>query len=283
MFKRYICYAVMLMCFGVVCLPGSLGAEENGSTDKDRWIFSVQPYAWLPTMEADLKFSTPSGAGGSPEVEIEPDDYLENLEGGVLITTEARKGRWSLTADFIFMKISSSVNKVKRIDFGGSQITTDLDVGSDVDMKSFITTFAGGYQIVDEDWVKMDVVAGLRYLWMEADLDWRLSETINGPGGGHTFPESGSLKEDGDIWNGVAGLRGHFLLGQSSWFIPFHFDIGAGDSDLTWQAFSGLGYSFSDRIQALLGFRHIEFEEDGAQGIQELKLSGPALGVHINF
>lgn len=28
------------------------------------------------------------------------------------------------------------------------------------------------------------------------------------------------------------------------WFVPYHFDIGVGESTLTWQAAVGLGYAF---------------------------------------
>lgn len=254
-------------------------SEHAQAYESDKWQFSVQPYVWFPTMEAEMKFSA---SGGSPSVEVEPDDYFENLNAALILTAEARKGKWSLVADLIFMKLETSAGKIKNIDFGRSVVSTDLNLGSDVEMKSFISTFGGGYQILENSWLKMDMIAGLRYLWMESKLDWRLSGVVNGPNG-RTFDRNGNAKEDGDIWNGVAGVRGHILLGQSNWYIPFYADMGAGDSDLTWQLFSGFGYSFSDRIQALLGYRHIEFEKDGNLGIQDLRLSGPALGMRISF
>ena len=92
-----------------------------------------------------------------------------------------------------------------------------------------------------------------------------------------------ATKEDDDLWNGIAGIRGSIFLGKTNWFIPFEMDIGAGDVDLTWQIFAALGYSFSDRIKAMIGFRHIEFEDDGNRMIEDLSMSGPAIGFSFNF
>ncbi len=29
---------------------------------------------------------------------------------------------------------------------------------------------------------------------------------------------------------------------NQNWYLPFHFDVGTGDTNLTWQAFAGVGY-----------------------------------------
>lgn len=270
---------MLIFFIALLWLPLLLMPQHVRAGDSDSWQFSIQPYGWFPTMEAKLNLPA---SGGSPTVEIKPDDYLENLNAGLILTAEARKGKWSLVADLIFMKLETSAATVKNVNFGGDIVSTELGLESDVEMKSFISTFGGGYQLLDNHWLKMDMVAGLRYLWMESKMDWQMSGTVNGPHG-QTFDREGRAKEDGDIWNGIAGLRGQLLLGQSHWYIPFYMDIGAGDSDLTWQLFSGVGYSFSDRIHALFGYRHLEFEKDGNKVIQDLKLSGPALGMHIRF
>lgn len=264
-------------------LPCILRAEETLAGGPDKLTFSVQPYVWLPVLEADLNFSTPSGSSGAPSVKVEPDDYLEDLSAAVILTTEARKGKWSFTADFIYMELESSENNVKSVDFQRLQTSIPIDTGSDVDMKNFISTFGGGYQVIDNHRLKMDVVAGFRYLWIEARLNWRLASDVTDPDSGQTFERSGSHKEDDDIWNAIGGFTGRFLLGETNFFIPFHVDVGAGDSDLTWQVFSALGYTFNDRIDAMLGFRHMEFEKDGNELIEDLSLSGPVLGMRFSF
>jgi len=249
--------------------------------DAGKLKFTIEPYLWAPTISAGLKFSTPNGSTGQPEVEVEPDDYLENLDMALIVAATARKGKWSFSADFVYMDVSSSDNRIKQVDFGGSFTSTSTDIGTDVDTKSFISTFGGGYRVVDQPWLKMDILAGLRYLWLESSVDWRLSGDITGPGAGQSFARSGSHTEDEDVWNGIGGIRGQILLGGGNWFIPFYGDIGAGDSDLTWSVFSGIGYSFKDWIDAMIGYRHMEWDDDGL--IQDMRLSGPVIGARFNF
>jgi len=274
---------ILIIPLGVLCLLTILISDYAAAAEKNSWQFSIQPYAWFPSIESEMKFTPPGGSGGEATVKIEPDDYLENLDAALLMTMRAQKGKWSIIADFIYMKISSSENKIKSVDFAGPIATTDLDIGTDVEMESFVSTFGVGYQVVATHWLTMDVISGFRYLWMEPEVQWRLSGTVNGPGPGQTFARSGTYKEDDDLWNGIAGIRGSISLGKTNWFIPFEMDIGTGDVDLTWQIFAALGYSFSDRIKAMIGFRHIEFEDDGNQMIQDLSMSGPAIGFSFNF
>jgi hypothetical protein len=262
--------ALAVSSSGILAADGSLGLN-----------FSIQPYLWMPTIETDLKFTAPDGSTGEPTIKVEPDDYLEDVDIALLLTAEMRKGRWSLVADFVFMEVSSKDNSVKQVDFGGPVISTNLDMGTEVDTKSFIATFGPGYQIIDGPRLQMDVVAGLRYLWIESDVDWDLSGKITGPGPGQSFARSGSFTQDADAWNGVGGIRGQIRLGAGNWFIPFYGDIGAGDSDLTWSVYSALGYSFNDRFGMMMGYRHMEW--DGDDRIQNLSLSGPIIGARFNF
>jgi len=272
--------ALVIMAIGML---GGSPSSTMAADDSGGWRYTVQPYMWAPTIEMDLKLSAPNGSSGEPEIEIKPDDYLENLDIALIVTAMARKGKWSFTADFIYMEVSSKDNKLKRIDFGGPRVTTTLDEEVDVDVTSFITTFGGGYQVIDGPRLKMDVVVGLRYLWMEQDVDWELEADVDGPGPGQSFARSGSVTEDGDVWDGIVGIRGEILFGDGNWFVPFYADIGTGDSDLTWSVFSGIGYSFKDWFDAMIGYRHMEWDNDGDEVFQEVTLSGPVLGGRFNF
>ncbi|BBO74840.1 hypothetical protein DSCW_22570 [Desulfosarcina widdelii] len=274
---RTVVIAVTWACLLAASAPGTIAADDSGG-----WHFTLQPYLWAPTIEMDLKLAAPNGSTGEPEIEIEPDDYLENLDLALIVTAMARKGKWSFTTDFIFMEVSSEENQLKSIDFGVPEASTSVGADVDVDVTSFITTFGAGYQAIDGPRLKMDLVAGLRYLWMEQDVDWDLEADIDGPGTGQFFTRSGSVTEDGDAWNGVGGVRGEIFLGSGNWFIPFYADIGTGDSDLTWSLFGGIGYSFMDWFDVMIGYRHMEWDNDD-EVIQKVRLSGPLMGARFNF
>ena len=109
-----------------------------------------------------------------------------------------------------------------------------------------------------------------------------LSQYMNSRFREQTFSRTGQFKEDVTVWNGVGGVRGRVNLGDSNWYIPYYADVGAGDSDLTWQLFTALGYSF-DKWDVGLGFRHIVFEAGGDSIIDNISMSGPILGASYNF
>lgn len=270
---------IILLIVPLLFVSNIVKAEDN----HDKWALTLTPNLWLPTIEADIKYTTlPNGSSGSPHVEVDPDDWLKNLDFGALINTEIRKGKWLLMSDLVYMKLSSSDSNVKAINFGGSIVTTSLDIRTDVEVQSFLTTVVGGYNLIDGKYLKTDVIAGFRYLWLEADLDWSLSAAVSGPRRGDTFARSGSLSQDEDVWNGVGGVKGRINLGDSNWTIPYYADIGAGDSELTWQVFSGLEYSFGS-WEIGLGYRHLVFDGGDSDLITDLTLTGPVIGASFSF
>ena len=182
----------------------------------------------------------------------------------------------------MYLDVSSSDSEVKAVDFGGSVVDTSLDVGTEVEMKSFLTTFVGGYRIVETPILETHLVAGARFMWLESRVNWDLAADVSGPVAGRTFARRGSLTEDGEIWNGIGGVRGNIRLGNSRWLIPYYADAGAGDCDLTWQVFAGLAYSF-ESWDIILGYRHLAFESEGDALIRELSISGPILGARFEF
>ena len=49
-----------------------LAATAQAPTD--RWTFSLQPYLWLPSVEAQLKYGPPPAGGSGANVSIETED-----------------------------------------------------------------------------------------------------------------------------------------------------------------------------------------------------------------
>ncbi len=57
-------------------------------------------------------------------------------------------------------------------------------------------------------------------------------------------------------------------------------DIGAGESEFTWQATAGVGYRAGDTVDVALVYRHLEWDiDDSARVIDDIDFSGPTLGV----
>ena len=77
-------------------------------------------------------------------------------------------------------------------------------------------------------------------------------------------------------------MRGRYKFGQSRWFVPFHFDIGTGESDLTWQATAAIGYAF-DWGEVMAGYRHVGYDFASNSPIERLTFTGPAASVAFRW
>jgi hypothetical protein len=116
------------------------------------------------------------------------------------------------------------------------------------------------------------------------DLQEHLHYTFNGdisslPVAGRT----GSAHAQQTQWDAIAGLSGQASLGaEGQWYVPYYVDIGAGESNLTWQAMVGLGYSFGP-VDVLGVWRYLDYDLGDGMSIQSIDFNGPAVGVKFRF
>lgn len=251
----------------------------------NQWQFAITPYLWLPNIDGTLKYNVPPGTSGRPEVEVGPNDYLENLDFVIMINAEVRKGKWSAFTDVIYLDFSDEKSNVKSIDFvdtGINAVSSSIDAGTQTSLKGATWTLAGGYSVLQGDFGRLELLAGFRYFGLEASSGWNLTATIDGPDGGQVFPRSGSISQREDIWDGVIGLRGRLNLGTGRFYVPYYFDIGTGSSEVTWNGVIGLGYGFKWG-DIMLDYRHLYYDMGNDNLVQDMRFSGPALGVTFRF
>lgn len=146
----------------VAALAGTLWLTNAHAADDD-WKFYVTPYLWLPTFNATFKYSLPPSTG-SPEVEVGPIDYLNNLDFLLMLAGEARKGDWSIFTDYINLDVSGGASHVKSVDFGGTLVGSSIDVGTQTSIKGYVWTLGGGYTVVRSADASINVIGGVRYL-----------------------------------------------------------------------------------------------------------------------
>lgn len=113
-------------------------------------------------------------------------------------------------------------------------------------MQSWVVTPTAAYKVVQSDKWDLDLLAGARYLYLKTEL------LINALG----VPSQ--ISDSGGAWDGIVGAKGKMHLNEN-WFLPFYFDVGAGETELTWQALGGLGYKFST-FDLVVGYRYLEWE-----------------------
>jgi len=267
-------------------LAAPLAASAQAPTDK--WTFSVMPYLWLPSIDGKLHYGPPPPGGGTANVSIDTSTLLDNLDFAFMINGQARKDRWLVATDVIYLNFGSTDSSVQSVDFnpGTGPInisTSSLNTGTQSNITGWLWTMVGGYGVIMEPRANLDVIGGFRYLGLKASTDWQLTGNVNLPNSTLTFSRSGSVEKSDNVWAAIVGAKGRAMLGQSDWFVNYYADIGGGSSAFTWQGVLGAGYAFKWG-DVLLDYRYLYYSQSGNDKlIDNVSFGGFALGVNFRF
>jgi hypothetical protein len=258
---------VMWLVAGTLLLAVTMPVAAAGDAS-DHWKFDATLYLWGAGIDADTQ------TGG--EIDISFDDILNDLDMAFMGSVGARKGKWSLAADTIYLDISQDEGGSETIPVLGP-VTVERTVDTDIDMKASITTFGGGYNLVDNERVALDLMAGGRYAWVDVSVKLDLDRA------GTVLQTSRQEKvsDSKGVWDGIVGARGEIHL-NDHWYLPYYADVGTGQSDLTWQALAGVGYRFRWG-DVLAAYRYLDYDFDSNFLLKNLTVSGPALGARFHF
>ncbi len=241
----------------------------------DGWHFAITPYVWLPSISGSMKLEPPPGFE-SGNLDIGSGDYLENLDFAGFLDIQVQKGRWTLLADIMYTDFSDS----DTAQFPGVlPRSSGWSVEADWDLQAFILEFAGAYSVFRNEYSNFNLLAGVRY----AEIDGKVNLDIAGPLPDWVLSRTFSRKES--YFDPIIGFKGKFELGKK-WYLPYYFDIGGFgvDSDLTLQAFAGIGYQFVDWFSMVLGYRYLYYDfGDDSELVENLNLYGATLGFNFTF
>lgn len=267
-------WAVPALAIGLLATP--CANAQSADSSADRWQFSVTPYLWLPSINGTLKYRPPPGSSGSPDVDVGSDNYLENLDIALMLTGEARKGDWAIFSDVIYLDFSNETAAVTSVSGPGGSVQFPANANTRASLKGLVWQLAASYTVSRSSMATFEVLGGLRYARLDTSVDWQFAGPIG------LLPQSGSDSQTVDLWDAIIGVRGKVRLGASSWFVPYYLDVGTGSSTLTWQAYSGIGYSFKWG-DLLLAYRQLYYDQTGDKLVQDMRFSGPALAATFRF
>ena len=256
-------FAVSILSVSVlgVLSAGSAAAQDGASESDNEWQYSAAVYLW----GADIGGRTTTGSS----VEVGFSDIVDNLDGAFMGAFAARKGKWSLFTDAIYLDVAANSD----VPIGPGPILTG-NVSLDLTGKVF--HLAGGYSLLTDEQSRLDFIVGARHL----DLDTTLVATVEGPGPLEPLPIVASAS--GNTMDLIVGVKGNIALGDR-WFIPYYVDIGSGDSDSTWQAVAGVGFHAARWVDLELVYRHLEWSFDSSELVDSLEFSGPIFGAVFRF
>jgi len=257
----------------IACLAGLIGAlaalpasaEDPVSED---WQFQVAPYVWALAVDGDVTVK-----GQKSDVSLSFKDIVEELNYGVMLQGEARKGRVGAFANVLYANLGDET------DVGPLKIDPEANL--------FIGGFSGYYRLGpwdldseagdDSPQLIVDPYAGVRYTYLDLDLD-----ISGGP----------SLGNDQDWFEPIVGLRTLWEL-SPRWGVTAAGDIGGFGvgSDFAWQAIGLVSYRFGlfgeNNSRFLFGYRALHQDYSTGSGTNKFEwdvtLHGPIFALAIEF
>jgi hypothetical protein len=258
-----------------LALAGTAPIAAQAQVTNSGWQFEAALYGWFPAISGTTSFPP---TGGGPSIDLSTGDVLDALKMAFFTAIQVRNGEWGLWTDIAYADLGGSKSGSRDFNIGGQRPPVGVTANLDLDVKSWIWTIAGTYQLKNDDAASMDLLFGARMLDISNTLDWNISGS-----GGNLPPLTGTKEVGGTNWDGVVGLKGRAFLGSDRrWFVPFYADIGTGESKLTWQVNAGVGYQFD--WGALIGsWRYLDYDFKSGSNIQSQSFNGPLVGVVFRF
>jgi hypothetical protein len=245
-----------LVAYSSALVPSQAGAASAA----DGWHLAVAPYLWFPGMHGTA--TGPNGRGLS--FRASPGDLLSNFRFGLMGAVEARHKRIVMTGDMLWVRLEDD----KAVPFSGLLATS-----ATMKATEFFLTSKLGLRVVNEEKIKIDALAGMRY--------WHLGENL-------TFnPSTLGLNFDGSqnfVDPLVGGRIGAFLSPKVA--LNVLGDVGGWDtgSHLEYQWAGTLGYRVKPRWALHAGYRYLYIDKKADRGVVfNSTMSGVMFGVTIGL
>jgi hypothetical protein len=268
--KKTLAATAVALCAAAL-LPATAGAQTS-----DAWQFGASIYLYLPTISGKTTF--PQGAGS--DVAVDADKIMDSLQGAFMGNFEARKGLWGGFTDIAYFDLGQSKSGFRDMTVGGNQLPANVSGNADFNLKGSAWTLAGSYRVQTDQRSPVDVFAGARMLDIQTTLAWQLSGNV---GSIPTAGRAGNLEAKLQNWDAIVGVKGRWAFGsERKWFVPYYLDVGTGESDSTFQAMAGVGYSFGwgDVIGS---WRYLDYNMKSGSKIESLNFNGPSVAAVFHW
>lgn len=274
-----------------VDLERRAGVNQD-SKIRSGWEIVVTPDLWAAGLEG-----TVSVGGVESDIDVGVEDLLENLDYGGALHIEAKKNKWTILADFLYLKLSGA--ETASISLGplinrpiGPIVLTGPGVTLDVDVEAQITTFLGELGLAYEVWNRpigeegsrkrfvAEILGGARYWYFRTELEVDIEATL----GPVSRSRSISIDETIDWIDPFIGGRLQFDLTEKL-FVRLRGDIGGFGvgSDFTWKAAVLAHHQTTPKLSLYVGYQALGVDYTQGSGTSEFNLDVIMHGVVLGF
>jgi hypothetical protein len=231
-------------------------ATPHGSADDKNWHIAVSPYLWFAGVHGTV------GLGGrTASIHASGIDVLSHFNIGLMGAMEARKGRFVVPLDFMWIKLSDD----KGIPVANTAGATSIKVK----ITQTILTPKAGYRILDGEKLKADALVGFRY--------WHLGQNFS------LEPSGVGVYQSANWVDVVAGAKFQMAVSPKA-SITVLGDAGGGGANSEYQVAALLAYKIKPTVALEAGWRYLDvYYKGGSQFIYDVAQSGLLLGVTFNL
>jgi hypothetical protein len=264
-----------------ICASGALASASASAQEVNmwdgQWHFDATIYGWVPWVYSTVQLPAVAG-GANPTITTNPSDYLKDVKSGALLQATVRNGNWSMWTDLVYLNLGNSSTNLKQIGLPGVGAELPVSVYLNNDVKSVIWTLAPlSYTVMHNDIGTLDVMAGIRYVYLALSLNYVLSVPPL------DLTRSGGFSPSADATDGLIGVRGDFRLSSDGkWYLPYEADYAFGNHNWNWNGIVGVGYHFGWG-DLTLGGRNFTYKRTETVIVQKERFTGPAFGATFRW
>ena len=212
--------------------------------NSDQWRSTLSGYLWAISMDGTAGIN-----GIEQDIDLSFSDMLEDLDFAMSLRFESHKGNFGYFLDGMYVRLKPETSGP-----GGGTISQDV--------KNFVGEVGGIYHINP----KVEGIYGVRYQKMDLEVDLPMT-TVGG---------------DADWADIFAGFR-YTPVRTDQWLLWLRGDVGAGDSESTWNAAIGAAYHINKHWTLGGAYRvlYTDYEDDDFEW--DMRYEGVAIILGYTF
>jgi hypothetical protein len=226
----------------------------QSAPSQKKWEFATIGYAWFASAKGETDVIGPVAPVG---IDLSFGDVLKAFKFAFMGAAEARRDRVVILGDLTFIHLDAK----KGIDI------RDRDfLDAELDSRTAEITLVGGYRVVNQESMAIDLLAGGRLNFFKTTLQ------LEGP----ERSAEGSVKQ---TWlDPLVAARAQVPLG-GKWNFSVYGDLGGiiFGSDVTWQGVATVNCQINRKMHLGAGWRYFKVNYDKGDFLYDVAQSGPLI------